>query len=81
MKNILKSMSAGLLMLCLFTACEDGFKSYANDNTARPTLPDGNDRNIGADGTSDKLIDPFYKGPKKWNGTHQDDTKEQTAIK
>lgn len=63
----LKIVVAGFLVLLLYTGCKDGFKSYGNDNTARPTVPDMNDRNIGDDGTSDKLIDPFYKKAKKWN--------------
>jgi len=31
------------------TSCEDGFKSYARDNTARPTIPDERGRNLGDD--------------------------------
>jgi hypothetical protein len=61
----LKIFIAALLLVVLHTGCDNNIKSYANDNTPRPTFPDVNDRNIGNDGTSDKLIDPFYK-KKKW---------------
>lgn len=82
MKATLKIAGAGLLLVSIFTACEDGFKSYANDNTPRPTQPDWNDRNIGDDGTSDKLIDPFYKGTKKWNREHpEDNSQQQTSLR
>ena len=82
MNKIVKIVGAGLFVATVFTACEDGLKSYANDNTARPTLPDADGRNIGEDGTSDKLIDPFYKGPKKWGSEHsENNAHQQTSLK
>lgn len=78
MYTSLKKFAAGIVLISSFTACEDGFKSYANDNTARPTVPDNCDRNIGDDGTSDKLIDPFYKGAEK--GKKQNDVHHNDAL-
>lgn len=67
MYNTLKISIAGIGMLLLLTSCDDCLKSYSNTNTARPTVPDINGRNIGDDGTTDKLIDPFFKGPERTN--------------
>ncbi|MES2593430.1 MAG: hypothetical protein V4608_16225 [Bacteroidota bacterium] len=66
MKNltIAKATFIGLVLSVFLIS---GCKSNGNDNTARPTIPDNKDRNIGDDGTSDKLIDPFYDGEKKGN--------------
>lgn len=80
MNTFLIKTGTGLFLIFLFTACENGLKSYANDNTARPTLPDNNDRNIGDDGTSDKLIDPFYKGEEKWKKENVDHSSNEHSA-
>ena len=64
MKTYLPDRIKTIFFLMLFfslTSCSDSFKCSSKENTARPTVPDNKGRNIGSDGSSDKLIDPFYK--------------------
>lgn len=51
MKTKLTNFAICLAFAGMFTiiSCDDGFKSYSNDNKARPTVPDVNGRHVADD--------------------------------
>jgi len=54
MKNKLTNIAICLVFAGIFTiiSCDDGFKSYSNDNKARPTVPDEHGRHLSDDETN-----------------------------